>query len=511
MRASFAPVRKLLLVAALAAAAPALAQESVNYSYTWWNAAEPGWGYNLSHQGDVLYGTWYSYADDGKPMFLTVEARLAADGSFTGPVYRVAGTPFQQINGSQAFTAVTEVGNAQMSFSETGELELTYTIDGSTQTRTLTRFTFADNPPVCVGTTASRADADNYSDLWWNPSEAGWGLTLSHQGDVIFVLWYTYGEGGRDQWISGATLVRQPDGSYVGALQRPTSGTPLLQIAGPATAFPVPEVGSATLVFSDGQNGQFSYTLDGVTQSKPIKRFVAVGADAPKPLCRVESGGGGGGGGGSTENCFPDQLIAGDTRNYRITDQQTQAVETNSIVVIGPSSFNGEAAIMSEQRLENGDLNRVYERIDGSDYLFIGEQAVQGGMVVQEGRFNPFPRTPLAPPLGQKLAQNYAGSSTAAGTTTQIQYQDSLTLIRRESVTSPAGTFDNACYLERELTVIAAGITTNIEFEIWTRGDVGEIRSIARTQIGGPFPISTSVLKELTGFDLSGVVQASER
>ena len=116
MRRSIRPVRVLLLAAALAAAAPLAAQESTNYSYTWWNAAEPGWGYNLSHQGDLLYGTWYSYAEDGKPMFLTVEGLRNEDGSFSGPVYRVAGTPFQQINGSQAFTAVTEVGSAQMSF-----------------------------------------------------------------------------------------------------------------------------------------------------------------------------------------------------------------------------------------------------------------------------------------------------------------------------------------------------------------------------------------------------------
>ncbi|MCB1587761.1 MAG: hypothetical protein KDI56_02550 [Xanthomonadales bacterium] len=286
MRRSIRSVRVLLLAAAMAAAAPLAAQESTNYSYTWWNAAEPGWGYNLSHQGDLLYGTWYSYApDDGLPMFLTVEARQTSAGNFAGPVYRVAGTPFQMINGSQAFTAVTQVGTAQLAFDGNGALTLGYSLFDVEQTKMLERFVFGSTAPTCVGTTASRAGATNYSDLWWNSSEAGWGLTLAHQGNTIFLLWYTYGEGGRDQWISGSSLVLQADGSYVGELQRPQMGVPLPQIMGPATSFPVPGFGSATLRFTDGENGTFEYTVDGVTQTKAIQRFVVVAADQPKPLC----------------------------------------------------------------------------------------------------------------------------------------------------------------------------------------------------------------------------------
>jgi hypothetical protein len=174
-----------------------------------------------------------------------------------------------------------------MSFDGAGALALSYTVAGISQSRTLERFVFDPTAPTCRGTTASRANASNYSDLWWNASEAGWGLTLSHQGDIIFVLWYTYGTGGRDQWISASAMTRQADGSYAGALQRPDSGVPLASIAGPATTFPVPEIGSASLSFSDGENGSFSYTVGGVTQSKAIERFVVVGADQPKPICEA--------------------------------------------------------------------------------------------------------------------------------------------------------------------------------------------------------------------------------
>lgn len=260
--------------------------DAANYSYIYWNPAEPGWGYNLQHQGELLFGTWYTYADDGQPMFLTVEATLQPDGSFAGPIYRFAGTPFGQINGSQAFTAISEIGQATMRFDADGELNLAYTVDGVSQVKQLERFVFAATPPSCFGTTESRREASNYSDLWWNDSESGWGLTLSHQGDTILALWYTYGEGGRDQWISASALVLQPDGGYTSTLQRPQSGTPLAQIMGSAaTDFPVPEVGSAQLRFNDGENGFFGYTVGDVTQTKAIKRFVVVGPNQPKPLC----------------------------------------------------------------------------------------------------------------------------------------------------------------------------------------------------------------------------------
>ncbi len=264
---------------------PAIVDGITNYSYTYWNPNEPGWGYNLQHQGDLLYGTWYTYAEDGQVMFLTVEATAQSASTFAGPVFRVAGTPFSEINGSQAFTSVTQVGTAQMSFAADSTLTLSYTVNGVPQVKALEKFIFASTAPTCVGTTDSRATATNYSDLWWNATEPGWGLTLAHQGDTVFALWYTYGAAGRDQWISASSLVRQPDGSYTGALQRPQNGTPLTQINGPATSFPVPGVGNATLRFTNGETGSFSYTLDGVSQTKPIQRFVVVAENASKPLC----------------------------------------------------------------------------------------------------------------------------------------------------------------------------------------------------------------------------------
>ncbi len=46
----------------------------------------------------------------------------------------------------------------------------------------------------------------NYEGLWWNGcsagSESGWGLNIAHQGDVLFVTWFTYDANGNAWWLS---------------------------------------------------------------------------------------------------------------------------------------------------------------------------------------------------------------------------------------------------------------------------------------------------------------------
>ena len=36
--------------------------------------------------------------------------------------------------------------------------------------------------------------ATNYSDMWWNPTESGWGLSITQHAGThqVFAVWYTY-------------------------------------------------------------------------------------------------------------------------------------------------------------------------------------------------------------------------------------------------------------------------------------------------------------------------------
>jgi hypothetical protein len=131
---------------------------------------------------------------------------------------------------------------------------------------------------------APHASAINYQALWWaSPaaSESGWGINIAHQGDTFFVTWFTYASNGRGQWIVMPAGQRTAQGTYSGELFRTTGPAyNLVPWTGAITAIPV---GTGTFTFADPDTGTFSYTVDGITQSKPITREVFA---VPQAICR---------------------------------------------------------------------------------------------------------------------------------------------------------------------------------------------------------------------------------
>jgi len=131
------------------------------------------------------------------------------------------------------------------------------------------------------------AGPPNYQGLWWNSpaySEPGWGLSLAHQGTVIFATWFTYDATGRAWWLSmtaNATLSATTGATvYTGALLQ-SSGPAFDSVPFNPSLVRSTAVGTATLSFTDNDNGTFSYTIAGLTQTKNITREVF----GPLPTC----------------------------------------------------------------------------------------------------------------------------------------------------------------------------------------------------------------------------------
>jgi hypothetical protein len=117
----------------------------------------------------------------------------------------------------------------------------------------------------------------DYTGLWWNPAEGGWGLSL-HQGpfDTLFGSWYVYNASGQPEWFT----VQQ--GRWTSATR--WAGT-IYRNQGPFFAGPdydprlvlTQSAGSAVLEFRQlpGQEDRaaFTYTIGGVTTTKAISRF----------------------------------------------------------------------------------------------------------------------------------------------------------------------------------------------------------------------------------------------
>jgi hypothetical protein len=112
-------------------------------------------------------------------------------------------------------------------------------------------------------------------------SEAGWGLNLTQQGDVIFLTWFTYATDGTPMWVFASAPKTGP-GVYAGTIYR-TTGPPFNAMPFLASNVVATEAGKVTLTFTDGKTGTFAYTLDGVAQTKPITRQILV---PPGTVCQ---------------------------------------------------------------------------------------------------------------------------------------------------------------------------------------------------------------------------------
>lgn len=53
---------------------------------------------------------------------------------------------------------------------------------------------------------ALSAQAGQYSDLWFNPQESGWGLNLVQQDETAFATLFVYGPDGRPTWYVASSL-----------------------------------------------------------------------------------------------------------------------------------------------------------------------------------------------------------------------------------------------------------------------------------------------------------------
>ena len=114
---------------------------------------------------------------------------------------------------------------------------------------------------------------NNFTDLWWNSAESGWGVNINHQGDTLFATLFTYDLDGTAMWLVMSAGTKQSDGSYSGTLYR-TTGTPFnAQTFAPIGPANYTTVGTMRFNFANnGQSGTMVYSVNGNTLSKNITR-----------------------------------------------------------------------------------------------------------------------------------------------------------------------------------------------------------------------------------------------
>jgi serine protease len=271
---------------AVRAAAGRVAPATPNYEGLWWNSpadSESGWGINFAHQGDVIFATWFTYDATGKAWWLSMTAFRNAASTFAGTLFQTRGPAFDAVPFDPDAVTKIAVGTGVLTFTDNDNGTFAYTVNGIRQTKPITRQVFGPLPTCTFGLEPDLSRATNYQDLWWAApagSESGWGINFTQQGDVIFATWFTYEAGGSPLWLTFRAS-RSAPGVYTGTLQRYT-GPPFNAAFDPGRVAPTP-VGTATLAFANGDAASFTYTVNGIMQTKAITRQVF---RSPGTICR---------------------------------------------------------------------------------------------------------------------------------------------------------------------------------------------------------------------------------
>jgi len=158
------------------------------------------------------------------------------------------------------------------------------------------------------------AAAVDYTDIWYDPAESGWGVNLVQADAVIFATFFVYSEGNVPTWYTAIIYANSDASSFTGGLFLTTGGT---WFGAPWVPGKVvnPQVGTATFTPSSAYQGTLSYSFTSGTPptvTKPIQRQVLI------TIALAGNYIGGQGGGYSGSGCSSQSAYT-DTFNLNVT------------------------------------------------------------------------------------------------------------------------------------------------------------------------------------------------
>ena len=116
---------------------------------------------------------------------------------------------------------------------------------------------------------AGRAAAVDYTDIWYIPAEAGWGVNVVQSDTFMFITFFIYGADGKPTWFTGQVNQDSSSGNFNGTLFS-TTGTYYLS---PWTGFSGGPAGTVSFQPLGPYNAKLIYTVTGVgTVTKFIQR-----------------------------------------------------------------------------------------------------------------------------------------------------------------------------------------------------------------------------------------------
>lgn len=214
----------------------------------WWNPNESGWGASLNAtSASSLFVAWYTYDSQGQPKWYTASDCRATRTGCQGQVFETSGPRSTDRFDSSLVTA-RAVGTLKIEFESTDLARMSYTVAGQTRDIAITPFVFRAAPTAQAGATA----------LWWNPSQSGWGLSITEQTGTLFAALYVYDRNGAPAWYT-MTCEKALSGECSGKAYRATG--PAFGPTHDPTRVAVTEVGTMTVTIAASGNSRLSYMI----------------------------------------------------------------------------------------------------------------------------------------------------------------------------------------------------------------------------------------------------------
>ncbi len=152
----------------------------------------------------------------------------------------------------------------------------TYTVDVLFQYRPTGTMGYVGTTQFTVGedlaSRLSNYPAYDFTDLWWNPNESGWGISIHVKRDKLFAAWFVYDPAGKPTWYTLQAGNWVAPNKYTGLIYV-TKSDPNAGL-GPLTSMTFEQVGAGTLTFNGNNQATYEFNIAGVQRSKSIVREV---------------------------------------------------------------------------------------------------------------------------------------------------------------------------------------------------------------------------------------------
>jgi endo-chitodextinase len=171
-----------------------LQAKAENYSDLWYNPEEPGWGVTIADHNTNIFAVWLTYREDNTPTWFVIPGGTLSDDrrTFTASIYSTNAPLDESGQVDLSALEVTGVGSATFDFAPAdlpaGQARFTYTVGDVSGSKAIQRQSFGDAAPNW---------GMDLTDMWFNPEQDGWGVSLTQHGSTTFAVVYTYDTTGR--------------------------------------------------------------------------------------------------------------------------------------------------------------------------------------------------------------------------------------------------------------------------------------------------------------------------